>query len=116
MTTTTNNGSTDPLGKRALFSPPPQEPPERRRTRGRGPAGDRTTQGVKALYSTGTDRRCGTVLVECSECRVASRVTLLDLGLRLARLSLWIPGRRYSRWLDCPACAQRAWVRVRWTA
>lgn len=101
----------DPLGRRALFSPPtgtgerdvfaPTESP--------APA-----EGVRALYSPGTGRRLGTVRIECSECLVHSRRSVIDLGIRLLKFSVWIPGRKYSRWLVCPACDRRTWARVHW--
>lgn len=101
----------DPLGKHALFSPPV----------GSGERGVATpteypppADGVRALYSTGTGRRLGTVRIECSECLVHSRQSVIDLGFRLLKFSLWIPGRKHSRWLVCPACGRRTWARVHW--
>jgi hypothetical protein len=29
-------------------------------------------------------------------------------------ISFWFPGKRYSRWLQCPSCQRRSWVRVHW--
>lgn len=95
----------DPLGKKALFSPPAT-------TAADSATGDRAT-GKDALYSAGPRRR-GTVVVECSRCLNHTRMTTVELGVRIAFLSLWIPGRRYSRWIQCPECERRTWCRVHW--
>jgi hypothetical protein len=29
-------------------------------------------------------------------------------------ISIWIPGRQYSRWMQCPNCQRRSWCRVNW--
>ncbi len=97
----------DPMGKSALFSPPPAPPAE-----DLIPNGDRAS-GKHALYSAGP-RRSGTVVLECSRCLNHSRMTTVELGVRIAFLSLWIPGRRYSRWMQCPECERRTWCRVHW--
>ena len=98
----------DPLGRNALFSPPPaapaDDPDEDRRQR---------NSGKHALYSAGPRRR-GTVVVECSRCLNHSRMTTVELGVRIAFISFWVPGRRYSRWMQCPECEQRTWCRVHW--
>lgn len=95
----------DPQGKRALFESPVEAAPDALRRNG--------AQGKDALYSTGPQQP-GTVVVECSECQVRSRVTLVDLGLRLLQGSVWLPFRRHSRLMRCPACGQRAWCRIHW--
>jgi hypothetical protein len=41
-------------------------------------------------------------------------MTTVELGVRLAFISLWIPGKRYSRWMQCPECERRTWCRVHW--
>ena len=58
-------------------------------------------------------RRSPLVTIECSRCGVATRVGVGDALRRLARFSLWLPGRTYSRRLICPACTRRSWVRLR---
>lgn len=96
----------DPLGKKALFSPPPgprQEPAQ---------DGD-VPSGKAALYSAGP-RRKGTVVVECSRCLNHTRMTTVELGVRIAFASAWLPGRHYSRWMQCPECQRRTWCRVHW--
>ena len=98
----------DPLGKSALFSPPPAAPQEDLL-----PEPHPQPDGKAALYRAGP-RRTGTVVVECSRCLNHSRMTTVELGVRIAFLSLWIPGKRYSRWLQCPECQRRTWCRVHW--
>lgn len=71
------------------------------------------TSGKHALYSAGPRRR-GTVVVECSRCLNHSRMTTVELGVRIAFISLWVPGKRFSRWMQCPECEQRTWCRVHW--
>ncbi len=100
--------STDPLGKNALFSPPPSPPADTLR-----PGAVEPATGRHALYSAGP-RRSGTVVVECSRCLNHSRMTNVELGVRIAFLSLWIPGKRFSRWIQCPECERRTWCRVHW--
>lgn len=99
--------SGDPLGKKALFSPPA--------TAAAPPSDDEKQRatGKQALYSAGPRRR-GTVVVECSRCLNHTRMTTVELGVRIAFLSLWIPGKRYSRWMQCPECERRTWCRVHW--
>jgi hypothetical protein len=98
--------SLDPQGKRALFETPPSAAPDRMRA---GPK----SSGRTALFST-ADRRTGTVIVECSDCGVRSRVGLPDLGVRFVTLSAFVPGRKHPHWLKCPACGHRRWCRIGW--
>ena len=98
----------DPLGKSALFSPPPAPPPEDLL-----PEPHQRPEGKHALYSAGPPRR-GTVVVECSRCLNHSRMTTVELGVRIAFISLWLPGKRFSRWMQCPECERRTWCRVHW--
>lgn len=98
----------DPQGKRALFEAPVDA--DRRQVLTPGA----TPEGRAALFSSGP-RRPGTVLVDCGSCRTRSRVSLLDVGVRLASLSVWNPLSRRPHWLQCPACGERAWCRIGWT-
>jgi len=103
--------SRDPLGKQALFSPPPGAAPDDLNDDlllGRG-----ATDGKNALFSAGP-HRSGTVVVECSECLNHTRMSIIEAGVRIAFISLWIPGKRYSRWMQCPECQRRTWCKVRW--
>lgn len=119
---TISDPNRDPLGKRALFSSPggasvaeaarTQDRPEPRPA---GGAGSKNRDGVKALYSLDTEPRLGTVVVECSGCLEHTRISALDAGARIWSFSLWIPGKRFSRHLSCPACGRRTWCRIRWT-
>jgi hypothetical protein len=93
----------DPMGKKALFAPPA--------TSETTPGED--GPGKHALFSAGP-RRSGTVVVECSRCFAHTRMTTVELGVRIAFFSLWIPGKRYSRWMQCPECERRSWCRVHW--
>ena len=95
---------TDPLGKNALFSPPAP---------GDVASGSSPEQGKRAFYSAGPRRR-GTVVVECSRCLAHTRMTTLELGVRVAFISFWVPGKQYSRWMQCPECERRTWCRVHW--
>ena len=97
---------TDRTGKRALFSDPV------------GAASEPTAVapdagGRNALFST-PPRRAGTVIVECSDCKVRSRVALTGLALRLATGSAWVPLGRYQHWVRCPSCGRRRWCRIGW--
>jgi hypothetical protein len=96
----------DPTGKRALFSAPPSEAPDRT-DRGQ------RAEGRAALFST-PPRRPGTVVIECASCKVRSRVSLTDLAMRFATGSAWNPFRRHPHWVRCPACGGRHWCRVGW--
>ena len=101
-----NRRAVDPTGKQALFGSPPAA------------AGDRLAPGVRsegraALFST-APRQPGTVIVECSGCRVRSRVSLFDLGLRALSGSAWFPLRRHPHWIRCPNCGGRRWCRIGW--
>jgi hypothetical protein len=103
--------SADPLGKRALFSPPAIDPAG---DLDRDPAmGGAPPLGKHALFSAGPHRP-GTVVLECSRCLSHSRMSVIEAGIRIAFISVWIPGKRYSRWMLCPECLRRTWCKVRW--
>jgi hypothetical protein len=100
----------DPTGKRALFSSTDSDGPAE--------AGSPDTRvgapkGKAALFSTPA-RRPGTVVVECSDCKVRSRVSLGGLAVRLATGSVWIPLGHNQHWMRCPACGRRRWCRIGW--
>ena len=97
----------DPTGKGALFDAPIASAPDRIAP---GPR----NEGRVALFSS-PPRRPGTVVVECSACRVRTRVSLVDLGVRLASVSAFLPVRRHPHWLLCPNCGRRQWCRIGWT-
>ena len=96
----------DPTGKHALFSAPVSSAPDRIRP---GPR----NEGRTALFST-PPRQVGTVVIECSECRARTRISAIDLILRLATGSVWWPLNPYQHWVRCPACGHRQWCRIGW--
>ncbi|MCU1497980.1 MAG: hypothetical protein JWM47_1933 [Acidimicrobiales bacterium] len=99
--------SLDPQGRRALFETPVSAARDSIRS---GPP----REGREALFSTGP-RQSGTVVVSCSRCEARTRINITDLGLRWLTGSAWIPGRRNSHWMRCPACSQRTWCAVGWS-
>lgn len=104
-------GRDDPKGKRALFEAPPareDDPIDHDPL-----VGGEHSDGKDALYSTG-QRRPGTVVIDCSNCSTRTRVSVVDAAVRIVSVSAWIPGKRFSRWMQCPSCQRRSWVRVRW--
>ena len=103
--------STDPMGRRALFSPPPDAatPPESKARESKG----REVKGKRALYSTAsTSPSLTTVMVECSGCGGRSRIGLVEFAWRHLPFWLWMPWARYSNLMTCPACERRTWVGV----
>ena len=97
----------DPSGKAALFGAHVAAAPDQIAN---GPQ----PYGKDALFSS-SRRRPGTVLVECSRCRARTRVSFVDLGLRLAVGSVWMPLQRHQHWMRCPSCERRRWCRIGWT-
>lgn len=105
-------GRSDREGKRALFEAPPIEVED---TLKDDPIVDRhDTDGHDAFYSAG-HREPGTAVLTCSTCEVKSRISIVETVVRILSISLWFPGREYSRWMQCPSCQQRTWCRVEWT-
>jgi len=100
-------GSVDPSGKAALFGAHVAAAPDQI---GNGPH----PYGKDALYSS-PRRRPGTVVIECSHCHARTRVSYVDLGLRLALVSAWMPFQRHQHWIRCPGCGRRHWCRIGWT-
>ena len=101
------NRAIDPEGKHALF------------TRGVAAAPDQLGPGNRkdgraALFSTGP-RQVGTVVIECSDCLARSRITMVNLGVRLLSNSVWLPGRARPHWMRCPACDRHTWCAIDWT-
>ena len=98
--------SPDPLGKRALFWAPGERTD--RPLDAKAPA-----PGKRALFSTPAPQP-GPITLECSACDTRSQVSYLDFVRLHLPVWLWLPGRRFSRLMSCPACERRAWVRVSW--
>jgi hypothetical protein len=109
----TTGARKDPLGKRALFSPPPV-PPTDHHLDDDPMVGGGPPEGVGALYSAGP-RRPGTVVLECSRCLNHTRMSVVEAGVRVAFVSVWVPGKHFSRWVQCPECERRTWCRIHWT-
>lgn len=100
-------GDTGASGKRALYSRATNDStadPE---------ASAKRAPGKVALYST-AQREAGTVVLECSSCGARTRVPYTDFARRHLPFWLWIPGKRHSRLMRCPACEERTWVGARW--
>lgn len=98
-------------GKRALFETPPIEIDDTLKDDPLVGRGD--VDGVEALFSAG-GREPGTAVLTCSYCQVRSRISLVETVVRILSISLWIPGRTYSRWMQCPSCQRRNWCKVEW--
>ncbi|MGI8939991.1 MAG: hypothetical protein ACR2JF_17605 [Iamia sp.] len=94
----------DPQGRRALFEMPVDAARDTIRS-------GEAKEGKDALYSTGP-RQAGSVVIECSGCKVRTRISLTDVTMRLVTLSVWVPGR--GHWMRCPACEHRRWVSIAW--
>jgi hypothetical protein len=93
----------DPLGRQALFSPPP-------------PAIGVNGNGKRSLYSSKPATSPWSVfVVDCSACGVRSRLSGIELVARHLPFWLWVPWQRYSNLMSCPACEQRTWLGVTWS-
>jgi hypothetical protein len=102
---------TDPQGKRALFESDPTEVEDELAD---DPLLDSQSEtGKEALFSIGP-RIPGTAVIECSHCGVRSRRPAIETVVRIMAISWWLPGKRYSRWFQCPDCQRRSWCRVEW--
>jgi hypothetical protein len=99
--------SDDPTGKQALFSGAAAEAPDRA-------APGAHTEGKEALFSI-APWRPGTVVVDCSVCKVRRRASLLEVGMRLVMGSLWFPWGKHPHWMSCASCGRRQWCRIGWT-
>ena len=99
--------SPDPLGKRSLYWAPAERTDPDPLERGA------PVLGKRAIFSTPAPL-AGAITLDCSSCGARSHVSYLEFARLHFPLWLWIPGRRFSRLLSCPACARRAWVRVTW--
>jgi hypothetical protein len=100
----------DPLGRRALFSPPA------------APVSPSQAEGKESLYSASDvsgdtpgppgDRRFGTVVVDCSSCGARRRLSWVEFAWRHLPFGLWIPWLHHSQLMSCPACQRRTWLQV----
>ncbi len=131
------------LGKHALFSEAGSRPASsaaavgapvsESHLAGRGKAGhpsnvrssyDRPARAGTERYSSGRPDELerpagsgmfGTLTLQCSSCRVRSRVDLVEFVVLHLPLWLWRPGRGYTRFMSCPACRRRTWVSASWS-
>ncbi len=101
----------DPKGKRALFEAPAVVLDDTLRDDVLITVDLR--DGKEALFSVGP-HQAGTGVVECTNCGARTRISYLEIAVRIAMISLWIPGKQHSRWMQCPNCQRRSWVRVEW--
>jgi hypothetical protein len=101
----------DPQGKRALFETPAVLVDDTLRDDELITIDLR--EGRQALFSVGP-AQVGTGVVECTHCEARTRISYLELVVRIVMVSLWIPGKEHSRWMQCPNCQRRSWVRVDW--
>jgi hypothetical protein len=101
----------DPLGKRALFSPSAASP-----TVPNGLPATATFSKESLFSASEGARRFGTVVVECSGCGARTRLGWGEFAWRHLPLGLWLPWLRYSQYMSCPACERRTWLGVAWFA
>ena len=104
---------------------PPSHLPLSRRELLKLSAGSATTMALPAVVAAAEPDRTGARAPELMQVdfevngtarslRLDTRVTLLDLGVRLVSISAWIPRRRYSHWMRCPSCHQHTWCEIGW--
>ena len=103
----------DPQGKRALFETPAVMVDDTVRDDVLIPLDLR--EGRTALFSVGP-HQAGTGVVDCTHCGARTRISYVEILVRIALISLWIPGKEHSRWLQCPNCQRRSWCRVEWSS
>ena len=103
----------DPQGKRALFETPAVVVDDTVRDDVLITLDLR--EGRAALFSVGP-HQTGTGVVACTHCGARTRISYVEILVRIALISLWIPGKEHSRWLQCPNCQRRSWCRVEWTS
>jgi len=130
----------DPLGKRALFWAPAErdESGPRRPTEvvvagkhalfspeARQRAANEPNCGAGVAAGVGPTRRAGLgptlrrggwdrVSVSCSSCAHTAEIHVTEFALLHLPLWMWWPGRGYTRFMTCPSCRRRTWVRATW--
>ena len=100
--------SRDPLGKQALFWAGSSGPEPRVEDL------DPEVTGKRALFSPAPAPEPGPLSLECSSCGVTTGLSYADFARLNFPVSIWIPWRKFSRLLACPACHRRTWVSVSW--
>ncbi len=89
-----------------------RELPRRRNRAHRDPS------GTAALFSPAPRPHPGTVVVECNACGDSTPVSYLDFARANVPIAVWlppVPGLHFNRYMSCPACSRRTWVRAHWT-
>jgi hypothetical protein len=114
----------DPLGKRALYGPPPLAATRGRGSPADGPLTEALPVGKRALYSErsqASDVRDvdgnplaarGSFTVQCQRCRQVSHVGLLDVLIFQFPIGVWLPRGRFDHRMTCPSCRKRSWCSV----
>jgi hypothetical protein len=100
--------SRDPLGKQALFWAGGGGPEPRVEDL------DPEATGKRALFSPAPAPAPGPLVLECSSCGASTGLSYADFVRRNLPVSIWLPWRKFSRLLVCPACSHRTWVSVSW--
>jgi hypothetical protein len=92
----------DPLGKRALFSGADNG------------TGAETTTDAGRRSSSGPKRRTGPldVTVTCSSCTTATTLSAPEIALHHLPVLAWLPWRKQSLLMRCPACTKLTWHAV----
>jgi hypothetical protein len=100
-------GSTDPLGRRALFWAPAEHGED-----GARPVASEELRGRHALFSIPEERarRGLQILLDCSRCGTRTPVDVFEYLLLHLPVFVWRPGRGYTRLMTCPACRKRTWI------
>lgn len=100
--------SRDPLGKQALFWAGSGGPEPRVEDL------DPEATGKRALFSPAPGPAPGPLVLECSSCGASTGLSYADFARRNFPVAIWLPWRKFSRLLICPACSHRTWVSVSW--
>jgi hypothetical protein len=114
-------GSSDPLGKRALFWAPAERDEDGPPRRGRS-----MPRGRHALYSSAEPVEAsvesrprgifgalvGPILLDCSSCGSRTDVEAFEFLLLHMPLWFWRPGKGYTSLMLCPSCRKRTWISV----
>ena len=109
--------SDEETGRRAVFSQPsPSSHPSQPASTPPDAPPPRMTpprDGKMMLFASAV-RRPGTLVLECSTCHGKTRLNYVEFVQRHLPFWLWTPWREYSRYMVCPACGQRTWVKAHW--